>query len=164
MLVIDDRQSIVGHDETVACSESAGYPLGKVQPLFNHDQRILAGCFGGGQAFHDELRVFIGALRHFLIKECEFLRRVFQLLAQSRLYLEFAERMGIRSLTGEFTGGIRQLGTFLRRRRAGQPTITGRCGQHRVFIRHGQSPPVPSGMLCTAPYQCRTACPPRTSG
>ena len=125
MLVIDDCQGIVGYDEAVACSKTAWHPLGKVQPLFDHDHRVLAGCFGCGQAFHDELRVFISAFRHLLIKVRESLRRIFQFLPQRRLHLEFAERMGIRSLAGEFTGGIRQLGTFLRRRRAGQPTITG---------------------------------------
>ena len=164
MLVIDDCQGIVGYDEAVACSKTAWHPLGKVQPLFDHDHRVLAGCFGCGQAFHDELRVFISAFRHLLIKERESLRRVFQLLPQRRLHLEFTERMGICSLAGEFTGGIRQLGTFLCRRRAGQPAVAGRCGQHRMFIRHGQSPPVPSGMLRTVPHQYRTACPLRTSG
>ena len=97
MLVIDDCQGIVGYDEAVACSKPAWHPLGKVQPLFDHDQRVLAGCFGCGQAFHDKLRVFISAFRHLLIKVRESLRRIFQFLPQRRLHLEFAERMGIRS-------------------------------------------------------------------
>ena len=164
VLVIDDRQGIVGHDEAVACSEPARNPLGKVQLLFNHNQRVLAGCFGRCQTFHNELRIFISAFRHLLIKVRQGFRRVFHLLPQSCLHLEFAERMGICSLAGEFTGGIRQIGTFLGGRRAGQPSVAGRCGQHRVFTRHDRSPLAPSGTLHTVPHQCRTACPPHTSG
>ncbi|CDF04654.1 unknown [Megasphaera elsdenii CAG:570] len=164
MFVVDDGQRIVGYDDTVASTETSRDPPGKVQPLLNQDQRVPTDSFGSFDLLHHILCIFIGTFGHLFIKERESLRRICRITAQCRQYLIFAETVSIGSLQSKFAGCIRKFGAFLRRRRAGQPAITGGSGKDRVFSRHVPSPPIlPSGPD-TWPHPRQKAYRHRTSG
>ena len=91
-------QQIIGDDDTVSGSETMLDPFGKIQRLFNTDQRVRAEFLCLSDLLHDECGVGFCRLLHFTVIPGQVACGIAGVPAECFLHQILAESVGIRAL------------------------------------------------------------------